>query len=228
MTGKIKRKENARLFADALLEAFERKYDEALADASEITLPANVGISFEHVYARFRSYRRRKTAMLVAAVLAALMLCGCTAYVYREQIANFLLEYSPVCIDTIPDNTLTKLDPAPCYGLSYVPEGYELVDQTSRYGSASYIWQNQNSEKILFYQSSPYRLHSYDWEHTTVQNIQHNQIDIVCFQVNGKYKAYLFKLEGYDFALLVNEKLPETEVLKMIDSLETKEFQIKL
>lgn len=220
MTSKAERRESKLLFADALLEAFERKYDEALADAADIELPDTSPISFERIYARISSQRRRKTAMLVAAILAALMLCGCTAYVYREKLANFLLEHTSISINLIPDDNVSMLsDPAPCYGLSYVPDGYELTDRFIAYGNVSYKWQNADKDTLTFGQYITATCISFNNKGGEPCEINHNGKTILYIKANHDHHSYLWKNGNYNLTISSTNPLSEEELIRMIDGL---------
>ena len=88
---------NKQLMKKAFIEAMWEKYSEELAKCNE-----NEVCSAEHkkrilkiisnsaVTTHRKCFTRRTVVALLIA--AALLLAGCTAYVYREQIGNFFIE----------------------------------------------------------------------------------------------------------------------------------------
>ena len=225
MTQKIQRREKTRMFADALLEAFERKYDQALFDSADILVPDTALISFEREYERFRSNRRRRAAILVAAVLAALMLCGCTVYVYRERISHFLLEHTAINTRIIPKEKAVALpDIVPGYGLSYVPDGYELVEQKPHYANSKTEWKNEEGNTIKFKQFLATSSVFYNNKGDAVREIKHNGRPILSISANYNCYSYLWKNGSYYLSISSGVPLPDDELLRMIDSIVITEY----
>lgn len=225
MMQKAEKRENARLFADALIEAFDRKFNDALLSSADTSVPNNSIISFEREYRRLLSSKRRRRVMLIAAVLAVLMLCGCTVYVYRERIAEFLIEHTPVSTVVISEAKNVVLpEVVPCYGLSYVPEGYKLVERKPHYVNARTEWQNEEGNTIEFKQFLANSPVFYNNKGDAVREIEHNGRTILCISANYNYYSYLWENGSYFLSIASSIPLPEDELLRMIDSIVITEY----
>ena len=229
MTSRAYRKRNARLFSEALIEAFERKYREALEHAADAPFSERTAFAVDHRLARYHRYRRRKMSLIAAIIAAAMLLCGCAAYVYREQIADFLLEHTNFHINVSHSVGSADIpDPAPCYGLSYVPEGYELVKMKLRYADASCEWQNTEKKKILFSQHTMNSKSAVDNERIEKHTIEAGDKTILCFDIEQKLYCYMWTDGCFSFTLRTDERFSDEEIVRMVNSMTIIEHKSRL
>ena len=86
-------KEEKRLFGEAVLQALKEKYEEDLgackftADYSE-----NQTNSLKKIIEDYslKEKRKKKVKLIALLVAAALLLTGCTVYIYRDAIREFV------------------------------------------------------------------------------------------------------------------------------------------
>jgi len=151
-----------KLLGKVLLEALSEKYDEELKQCKKYD-----SCSDEHLekmseilgfdVTRNRPVSRSRKKMWVAILIAAaLLLMGCTAYVYRKEIKGFVMEiykeyakvnFSDVDLDNVPRTVEDK------YTLGYVPEGYELVEEIADFSFVYQRFNNNAGEIVIFTQS---------------------------------------------------------------------------
>ncbi len=148
-----------KLFVQAILEDTE----ELIADS-----PAVLSFSKKHQKQMDRilksarhwywplvsSSKRRAVVALIAA--ASLLLVGCTAYIKRNEIVRFVKEvyekYSTVSIEKLSDEAPLEAI-ATEYTLTYLPDGYELINNYSNSVKEKRIWQNNTGDRIIFLQT---------------------------------------------------------------------------
>ena len=114
--------------------------------------------------------------------------------------------------------TASVPDTAPNYGLSYVPEGYELVEEKKNAAGAR-IWTNSESQRIIFSQSSLLSQSSVDNEHTARYTIESDDMTILCFEIEERMYCYKWNYESFNFTILTDEKFADEEILRMIESM---------
>ncbi len=216
MTGRAQIKEDRELFAAALTEAFIRKYNEDSAEFSDTELTKAPTFSFDLLYRTTRARRRRRAAMLIAAILAVLMLCGCTVYVYREQLAGFLLEHTAIDIGVISQSAAAS-DTSPCFCLSYLPEGYELADNSVGFSQTLFRWKNKNGDTITLQQYSGNGASTFNNKGEAPARILHNGIEILHLNPAKDKHAYLWKDGEYILTITASFPLSDDELKKMID-----------
>ena len=149
------------LFKRAILEALSQKYEQELAECREdakcskehyLRISEITGIPLARGMGKRRSLRRTFVAVLIA---AALLLAGCTAYVYRNAIKDFFEEVYDTHIKVFysGEQTDNELYIKEFYSLSYVPEGYQLVREVKNEVCVRYIWESQTANTLVFQQS---------------------------------------------------------------------------
>ncbi len=228
MTPRAERQRNARLFADALVEAFERKYTEALESSKALILNEQTVRAAERRFAEYHRRRRMKKAMIAAVIAATTVLCGCATYVYREQITEFLLEHTPICVNLLPASEADSADGSmPCYGLSYVPDGYELTDGSVTYSHVAYQWNNSDGATMRFSQHRTDSVYSMNNQGEEKYSIEHNDLKILYIELNENYHTYVWRQGNYNLVISSNTQIAEDELKLMIDGLEITEYKDK-
>ena len=150
-----------KLLGKVLLEALTEKYDEELKQCkkygpcSDEHLKKMSEILGFDVTRKISVRRSRKKMWVAILIAAALLLMGCTAYVYREEIRGFVMEiykehadvsFSDVDLENVPKTIADK------YTLGYVPEGYELVEEIADFDITYQKFRNEVGESIVFWQ----------------------------------------------------------------------------
>ena len=87
------------LFKKAVLEVLSQNYEQELANCQETAkcskkhyfrISEIIGIPVSRLISKRRSIKKTLVALLIA---SALLLAGCTAYIYRNEIKGFIEEF---------------------------------------------------------------------------------------------------------------------------------------
>lgn len=220
---------NRKLFGEALLQALAEKYDEELAECTEDAICSAkhlkkmdkiIGVK---VSARDDSAKRKKlwVAILVA---AALLLVGCTVYTYRKQIGNFIERlrenYFSVSAYTMENEEEDQAVLTEIYTLSYVPEGYELVNNVELSNFVIREWKNENGEFIRFEQSfiSQSQSHKYGIDDQTEYiMITTPKRKEVYYREKDDKIFVVWEDEAYIIAIVSTAVLPQDVLFQIID-----------
>lgn len=219
-------KKDVRLFGKALVEGLSIKFEQELANSTESAL-----CSEEHKAAMLeiiatgkaieqRMGKKKLIAILVAAAL--LLLAGCTAYVYRNEIGSFVEniyeEYVNVELSEDGDSLLAEIEHV--YTLTYVPEGYDLVENIVDNVGVRYMYVNGSGEKIIFDQSIKNSTSiGIDNDDGKAEVIKYKNLEIYLRTTDDK-KHYVWCDENYAIKLVCFESLSQAEILKIIDGME--------
>ena len=172
-----------KLFAQAVAEGLVEKYDAQIA-----TIDENVVCSTRHtkrmkqILAGQTPTHNRISKKTIGAILlaAALLLMGCTAYEFRNEIRDFFVENYETFVKVTFDNG--KDDEqiiSETYELTYMLEGYEQTETIVNPSIVLYEYRNSEEHVIIFSQSlldSNYRV---DAEHSDCT-----------FLTIGEYRVY--------------------------------------
>ena len=213
------------LFKSAILEALSQKYEQELAECREdakcskehyLRISEITGIPLARVMGKRRSLRRTFVAVLIA---AALLLAGCTAYVYRNTIKDFIEEFYDNYIkvsytEEQPKNESCIKD---TYSLSYVPEGYHLVREVKNEVCVQYAWESKNGDTLIFEQSlineSDFFL---DSDAEDMQCIEYNGV-FVYLRMFDDLWLYLWNDGIYGMSIASEQKLSDEVLEKIIN-----------
>ena len=165
----------------------------------------------------------RRTA-LAALIAAALLLAGCAAVVYKEQIRDFFVEIHDTYIkgDFIKDENANNQIIEEYYTLTYVPEGYELVEEHSNAFFAQSVWKNDKEKSIIFDQS-PINSGKYsiDGEHGSTNILNYDQYTVYC-RIIDETCLYIWNNEKYAFSLYSDAEIKEEEFIRIIEGISMK------
>ena len=216
------------IFSRAIIEGFEEKYREGLA------VSASESGEFSRTYARRMSsiigskvkyvadkHTRIKRAALAALIAAALLLAGCAAIVYKEQIGDFFVEIRDTYIkgDFIKDEDENNQIIEEYYTLTYVPEGYELVEEYSNVYLARSVWKNDEEKSIVFDQSPINSVkYTIDGENGFTDTYILGENTVYCRIIDETY-YYIWNNEKYAFSLYSDTKINEEEIIQIIDGI---------
>lgn len=215
------------LFKSAILEALSQKYEQELAECREdakcskehyLRISEITGIPLARVMGKRRSLRRTFVAVLIA---AALLLAGCTAYVYRNAIKDFFEEVydTHIKVSYSGEQTDNELYIKEFYSLSYVPEGYQLVREVKNEVCVRYIWESKSADTLVFQQSlineSDFFL---DSDTEDMQCIEYNGVFVYLRSVDNLW-IYLWNDGKYGMYIDSDQKLSDDELEKIIDGI---------
>ena len=219
------------LFKKALWEASCNVYERELAACTEdakcsrrhyAKMRKILGVAVLPATNRPMMIRRRVVAALIAAVL---LLTGCTAYAYREEIREFIEtvfeDYIRVSYRDTQEPTDSKVIEE-YYTLGYVPEGYELTKTFERPTQTRYKWNNPEGAYIMFEQCHvDGSLLGMDnkaerWESVQIGNHKmHHRVSDVYY--------YLWNDGVYAYKLTTSLQWDEEELIHMFENLQIKE-----
>lgn len=210
------------MFKKALLEAMSEKYDNELSSADSI----DIRCSKKH-YSKLsgilgfnvRKEKRPSKRLIVTILAAALLLCSCTAYVYRDEIKGFFIEvyekYIHGTYDADSKNTMGNDIQKP-YQATYIPQGYVLVKETKNALNVYYEWKDSNGNTITMQQRGFDGTNFYiDSEHGITENIKLEQYDIY-FRKNDNNFYYIWNDGTYVLSLNSTVQFSNDELLKII------------
>ena len=210
---------------NALIQALSEKYNEELEKCSEESdqysyrhykrMCAISGTKFPApVY--IRKVKRRVVAALIAA--ATLLLIGCTAIVYKEKIGSFFTETYQDHIEGafVESEEITKEYINEYYTLTYVPEGYELVENKTGKALAQSVWKNANGMELVLVQL-PINSGSYfmDNEKDLADVIEMEKFSVYYCCIDGTYRCFWNNKE-YAFALYFDNEMSKDEIINII------------
>jgi len=215
---------NQELFKQALVEGVNRRIDRELAACEE-----EVVFSRRHIKAMNRiingktpakPINRKMVAILVAA--AILLLAGC-AIIYRDEIRGFITDFREFFVEIKFDegsNDSRIIEDV--YELTYVPEGYELIDENSYFNAVQYIFEDSNGNKIKFTQR-PLDNSSFmvDIEHDYDNSMRIGQYEIYYRYTNTTY-SYIWNDGKYALNIYSSEFLSEDIIKAIISGIKTK------
>ena len=219
---------NNRIFLkQAILDGMSQKYEEEMALNEE-----TADCSKQH-YVKMRhilnlhgtnviNMKFNKRALIAILIAAALLLTGCAVYIYREVIADFIVEFYEDHIKIFHEEQGNDQQIEQIYVLYYVPEGYELKREISNPGMVHYMWENTAGETIIFWQfilsDSEFLLNV---EQCSALMLEHNQLEIYCRYFDQSY-YYIWNDGTYAFSLKASAELNKSEIIQIIDNLEVK------
>lgn len=162
-----------------------------------------------------------KRAVAVALIAAALLLAGCAAVVYKDRIGDFFVEIFDTHIkgsfaeESENNNEIIE----EYYSLSYVPEGYELVDEIMNPGLVRYKWVNSEGNTIVFEQLPKTETQfTLDAEEGNSYIITKEGEDIYC-RIIDKTIYYIWTDGEYSLTIKADENLSTAELEKIIDGI---------
>ncbi len=151
-------KTDRELFGQALAEALAERLEEELAECEESAVCSQAHYEkMQEIINPSRKVCKRKfsrKSLVAIIVAAALLLTGCAAYICRNEIREFVEDaYEKFVRLTYSESykkSSSEIDEI--YKLTYVPDGYELVEEKLETISKYYKYTNSNGEFILFKQ----------------------------------------------------------------------------
>ncbi len=216
---------DARLLGDAILCGIANRYEREMAlnsedgSCSEAHIDAMLGLIRS---SNLNEKKRSRGRLIAALVAAALLLVGCTAYVYRKQIGSFVEtifdEWIRVDFEDDSGEYINVIEDV--YELSFIPEGYELDVESVDDVGVTYIYYDENNNFIMYDQTPLGASNTLDIDNDTneVSVFEHNEIEIYV-RVNETTRHYIWRDENYMMSLVCSNIIQENEVLKIIDGI---------
>lgn len=214
-------------FKKALFEAMSEKYENEL---STIDREEKIVCSKKHYLKLsaifgFKVNQNKKyfVRILVGILIAALILTGCTAYVYRDEIKEFFVEIYEKHISVTYDNdnktTMSNDELIPCQ-FTYIPEGYEVLNESNNSIYILYKWKSADGNLITVQQTIFDGADFYiDAENGNTEIINYEQYKIYCRSFENSC-SFIWNDGVYAFTLTSTELLPNEELFKIIKGIE--------
>lgn len=207
----------------ALFEAMSEKYDNELSNIDseqKIICSKKHYLKLSAIFG-FKVNQNKKyfVRILVGILIAALILTGCTAYVYRNEIKELFVEIYEKHIRVTYDNdsktTMSNDELIPCQ-CTYIPEGYELVDESITRLYVFYEWRDSSGNVITLQQSTFDGNDIFlDAEHGNTVILNYEQYEIYCRNFD-KSSIFIWNNGIYAFNLTSTEQLSNEELFKII------------
>ena len=207
----------------ALFEGMSEKYENEL---SNIDSEQKIICSKKH-YLKLRAIlgfkvnqnKKYFVKILVGILIAALILTGCTAYVYRNEIKEFFVEIYEKHIRVTYDNdnkTTMGNDELISYKVTYIPEGYELINELNNSLYIFYEWQDVNGNSITLQQVAFDGTGFYiDAENGNTDILICDQYEIYCRKFENTC-SFIWNDGNYAFRLISTVQLDSDELFKII------------
>ena len=215
------------LFKRAILEALSQKYEQELAGCREdakcsrehyLRVSEITGSPLVQVMGKRRSIRRTFVAILIA---AALLLAGCTAYVYRNAIKDFFEEVydTHIKVSYSGEQIDYELYIKEFYSLSYVPEGFQLVSEIKNSLYVKYLWKTTTGNTLVFEQKLIKETDFFmDSDVENMLCIEYNGISVYCRSSNNVW-LYVWKDGKYGMSIYSEHKFSDEVLEKIIDGI---------
>lgn len=211
----------------ALFEAMSEKYDNELSNIDseqKIICSKKHYLKLSAIFG-FKVNQNKKyfVRILVGILIAALILTGCTAYVYRNEIKEFFVEIYEKHISVTYDNdnktTMSNDELIPCQ-FTYIPEGYEVLNESNNLIYILYKWKSADGNLITVQQTIFDGADFYiDAENGNTEIINYEQYKIYCRRFENSC-SFIWNDGVYAFTLTSTELLPNEELFKIIKGIE--------
>ena len=212
--------EDRALFVKALEEAICNRFDKMIGDS-----PMSADCSEGHKArmaeiiegADTRPGRLSRAKLIAALIAAALLLTGCTLYVFRNQIKGFVEYIYSTYISVRSDEEIKSNVITDVYKLTYVPEGYELVKERITEVQVFYRWENDEGIRLDFAQYSAGEFHI-DTDDGYSKIVEHNGIEIY-YRGSKRVHNYVWRKGDNLFNLISHTELDVETVSKILDGM---------
>ncbi len=182
--------------------------------------------SYDNVYYKMTLTKARRIAVIVAAIIA-IMCSSLSVSAVREALSDFFIKTFST-YDLIEPDTKTVEENNPpqylekIYELGYVPEGFELVEESITEGGAIYVYVSDN-KRIIFSQFTKYGLGMGIDNERSIKSYEviGNQSYIVYISTNSSDITVIWDDGEYLFAL--DSNLSKEETINLCTSLKVKE-----
>ena len=210
------------IFKKALVEAISDKYEGELSNIGDEKKIICSKKHYQKLSAIFGfdvgTNKKHLRRIIVGVLIAALLLTGCTAYVYRDEIKDFFVKTYEKHIEVTYDDSKTTMsnnDLTP-HQVTYIPTGYELVNESNTPLYISYKWQDASGNVITLQQTAFDGADFFlDAEHGDTEILNYEQYEIYC-RIFDNSSSFIWNDGVYAFNLTSTEKLSNDELFKII------------
>lgn len=183
------------------------EFNEKMAELIEQTRKKEA--SFVAIYAR--------KLILVAIISILILSAAVSVLAFNPKIKQFLIELfeSHVAFEISGDNShLTEM-----YHLSFIPEGFEKIDQIQSNYNVMQVWERDNENIILEQEAIVLHKSSIDMDDNQYQEQYWGDLKIY-FTISTNQYAILWIEDNYSFSLTCSTSIPWDEIEKMILGIE--------
>ncbi len=214
------------LFGKACQEAFLRQCEDDIASWTE---PVKLSYSFYKKCSKIigvnvipQKYTVRRTFVLIAAAVL-LLLTACAAYIYRDDIKGLFVEclndHDKVCAEKAAEGFDAKFL-EDVYYLTYVPEGYELVESEIN-SMKTYYKYSKGNESVTYIQNNTLTNEYVDRQSANVVCLNGVDFDIY-YLYTEPFNCYTWFDGDYYNELVLNQLISDEELAKIISGISEK------
>ncbi len=221
--------EDRELFKKAIGEAFIRKFDhELLKNIETAQCSEQHTQKMTAIIEKGRKRTGKKKWIITLLVAAAIFLTGCTVYVFREDIRDFVEEVFDKHIKVTYNDQDAPVAPAEItenYTLTVLPEGYVLVDEFFSPFVNTCKWKNDENISITFEQcvldNANFALDAEQGETMTINIGQYT----VYYRFNAEMQEhyYIWNDGKYAFKIFSSQKFEKNTLNQLIRGVEIKQ-----
>ncbi len=216
------------LFAQALKDALAKRYNDELAFCHESSRCSDEHYKKMSEILGFTvspppkelSFRKK---MIIAMLAAALLLAGCTAVIFGNEIKTMLEQVFDTFIIATYDGERVAEDAIieEYYVPTYIPEGYRLVEKYVCLMGTKYKYVNDLNDVLVYEQrlvcGTGYRFNN-ELGTTLLFNFKGKEI---YHRLSSEYHNYIWNDGGYVFKLTLNKRLSDSELKEIIKGIIT-------
>ena len=206
-----------KLLGKAFEEATEMEFDKELNDYKKYASfsPSHARRMREITGCRITSPITIKRFM-IAIIAAVIFLVGCTAFIYREEISNFVVTHFSTH-NVVESNVEETSTITVAYNLTYVPEGYTLVEEQSNELTIIKKYVNNVGNVIAFIQRTEKDTkYVFDTEHNEYYIENYNGKTIYLSESKERY-ALLWLEDNYSLYISLPSSIAKEEINKILD-----------
>lgn len=222
----MSKKTEKNLLRDAFVDAMLREVDRDLekCEESPICSPEHYKrmseiVGFDVTKPRRKPKISTRTKIAIAIIAAAIVaLTSCVAAIYHRQIGNFMEKFYKDHIEVWFDNEEANQPPEEIkdvYTLTYLPEGFKLIDKKANTIRVRNTYFNESGNKIIFEQNIfDSTSNILDSENGNSYIKLNNNIEIYYREIENKYyykwtdTLYIFSLStSHEFSLIELQNL---------------------
>ncbi len=220
---------NKQLFAQALCDALSSQYDEDLANCIETDkcsadhykkMSKILGFNVAPK-TRAKALSLKAKILVAALVAAALLLAGCAAVIFGDEISCLVEKVFDVFVFAAYDEerdgngaSITEY-----YELTYITEGYVPIQKKTTPIRTFYKYQN-GSNKIITFEQNLYNETGYrfDNEGGYTKALEVNGLDIY-HRTYTEYNQYVWNMGSYTFRISSTQAIPNNELEKIVEGI---------
>ena len=225
----MSKKTEKNLLRDAFVDAMLREVDRDLekCEESPICSPEHYKrmseiVGFDVTKPRRKPKISTRTKIAIAIIAAAVVaLTSCVAAIYHRQIGNFIEEFYEkyIKVHSADETTTAPTEIEDVYTLTYLPDGYELIEKEINESFVFHKYRNNFGDLIIFVQSINNKTNLFvDSENGDTTIIYQPNLSVYLRTIENK-NYYRWRDKAYTFSICTNNVLTNIEVTKIIDGI---------